>query len=329
MSFVTHKEKISDYLGMARKYIGTNDFVNFMKNISIAEYLSENDRESLEETLFLLAEGFYKFGKYKEAYEVVNRILTLVENEKTRYRLLRTKGMILGKMGNLDAAIKIFEKLLENCSSEGWSLNNLAWIYLYKYQLESDTEYLPKVIQYGLKAVESFDFITDPVLKKSILINLGNAYWYCENYEKALEFFLKALEFVKDDPDPKILNNIGVTYARMRKIDKAEKYLRKAELIAERKKDYFELGQANLIRARIYEWNYNDYMKAKEYFLIAFDKFVLANALLEAYKSLKNILRLNEKLNRESIDILCNRLKTNLIENLGEEETLRLERRED
>lgn len=325
MSVAMQSEKTVDVLAEAKMYLERNDLVSFMKAVGIAEYIHANDPHALLATLMLTIEGLHTFHRYKEAYEVVEKALTIVEDQDQRYVLLRRKGILLGKQGRLDEAIHIFQKLLEENANLIWTLNNLTWLYLYKFQMASTTKgFLHKALDYCQQAVKLFSPDDPPELNKSVLVNLGNVYWHLEEYPNALQVFQDARIYVKDDP--KVLNNIAATYVQLRLLEEAEHCLDEAEQLAEAAQNHFEVGQSNLIHARIHEWILNDYMGAKEHFLIAFDKFNLANAMFEACKCFDNIIRLGDLLHRESIDTLSKRLQEAFPYRFGEEGTIQLER---
>lgn len=321
-------ETTADYLAQARTYLAEKDLVKFLQAVGVAEYIYQDEPQVLLATLMLTVEGLYEFNRYKEAFDVVTRALDLVEDHDQKYMLLRRKGILLGKLGKLDDAIAVFEEFLEGSVSPIWGINNLAWTYLYKHQLDpAEKTYLHQALDYCQQAIKLFSPNDPPELNKSVLVNLGNVYWHLEEYQNALQVFQDARFYVKDDP--KVLNNIAATFVQLRQLEEAERYLDEAEHLAEASQNHFEAGESNLIHARIHEWILNDYMGAKDHFLIAFDKFNLANAIFEACKCFDNIIRLGDLLYRDSIDTLSQQLTGTFIHHFGKDNTIQLERRKE
>lgn len=326
MSAAMQSEQRFGYLAKAKIALAEKDLVSFLTNIGAAEHIHQNEPEALLSALMTMIEGLYEFNRYKEAADVVERALTVTKESGQKHTLLQQKGILLGKLGKLDEAIDTFAELLEGGLSPIWGYNHLAWTYLYKYRLDpAKQEYLHKALNFCQQAVKLFSPADPPELLKSVLVNLGNVYWHLEEYHDALQVFQDARVYA--EKDPKILNNIAATYVQLRILEEAERYLDEAEQLAEATHNHFEAAQANLIHARIHEWLLKDYMGAKEHFLIAFDKFNLVNATLEACKCFDNIMRLGELLQHESMAILSQRFQGPMIHQFGQEETLQLERR--
>ena len=323
-------QELSIYLNNAKNSLTAKNLVNFVSNIAVAKYLAKDNDELLGEVLFEEAGGLYKLQEYANAHEVICQALAnqFVTGEK-RTELLRKKGIVLGKLGSYKEALSIFQELSQNELPRVRILGliNLAWIYVYLYQRSGEQRYLTKARVNCEEAISIFQVYTDPVLEKEVLVNLGNAYWYAGDPENALKTFLDAHRLGEEDP--KILNNIAAAYVSLGDGHKAREYLRKAELLAEDTKNYFELAQSNLIHGRMAEKLLEDYMQAKDAYLVAFDCFIQSNALPESCKCLDSILQLNQRINSESMDLLARHLKSQISGNFGKAEDTIFSEKED
>lgn len=308
------RKDVKEYLDEARTKIDKKDVVGFTENISIAKYLVRDDEELLTEVLLEQSEGFYKLAEYKKAMEVIEELLNqeTIKDTEIKLELLRKKGIILGKRGKYEEAIQIFEQLVDEefLKFKIVGLGNLAGMYMLMYIKNKEKSYISKAQEHCKEALILFDNFVDNKLYKQININLGTSYWHNEEYEEALEVFLKTYEI--DENDPTILNNIATTYVNLKEGEFAEEYLEKAETLAMKQENSYAIANSNLIRGRLAYMVYDDTFKAKDYFLVAFDQFGKINGYIEMCDCLDNMLELDAKINRESITILSKRLKDGL-----------------
>lgn len=304
-------KEILKFMEKANEAIKQQNLFLFSENIGVAKYIAPNEEFRLE-VLENQALGLYQLGQYTRALEIIDQLLPLVSND-TKLKLLHKRGICLVKMGDYSEALGVFHGLVKEYPDQSvWGLGKLGWTYIYLYQDEGQIEYLQKAEEYCRIALDLSS--GNKELYKRHVINLGNVEWLKRNYEKALNLFLEAAD-LDDGDNPNILNNIAAVYVNLAAenytlCDKVKDYLYKAEEIAERVKNEFELGQTYLIRARFAIEIEQDFIGGKDFYLVAFDRFVSAHSFPEALKTLNRILALDQKLNKESIELLGERFKT-------------------
>ncbi|MCK5506015.1 MAG: sigma 54-interacting transcriptional regulator, partial [Thermodesulfovibrionia bacterium] len=105
--------------------------------------------------------------------------------------------------------------------------------HLHLSALNCDLLYYEQAIKYGLKALDISSKIDDDDLKSDVYMNLGNCFGITGDQDKALEYFLKSLEYNPDNPDT--FNHIGICYYEKNQPDIALKYYKKACKIYKKK----------------------------------------------------------------------------------------------
>ena len=310
MDSTIQKKEYTEYLVDAKQHLKMEKYNDFFMSISLARYMAE-DRDQKIEVVDLLIRGFYQKRDYQQAYQTIQNVLELVKDDNDKIRFRQWKALILVKMDRLKEGVALLKKIINQSQHNIDNLNTLMEVYIQFYKKYSNNDYLEQGISYGLAAVEEIQKDDGIISHGSVYINLGNCYWYQENYKRALEYYHRALDSEEELINIQALINIGAVYVKLKDLDKADYNLNRAEQVGQKKKNYYLLGEINLLRANIYQHYYEDYMKAKEYLLIAFDHFVQADALLKSYQCLENIFTLNGTLNRESINILADRVRDN------------------
>ncbi|MCK4257570.1 MAG: tetratricopeptide repeat protein [Halanaerobiales bacterium] len=305
---------VKGYLDEARKSIEKKDYDNFMENICIAGYITKDDEKLMTEVLIQQSEGLYKFGNYKKALEVIEELLDskAINDLEIKLELLRKKGVILGKRGSFEEAIHIFKRLVnvESLKFKTFGLGNLAWIYMQMYLKNKEKSNITKAMDFCKEAMVILENDKESKTYKEIITVLGNCYWYDGEYDEALGVFLKA--YAIDNNDSNVLNNIATTYVRLREGELAEEYLDKAEKFAMKQNNSYVIANSNLIHGMLNEEVYDDTLKAKDFYLVAFDQFGQLNAYIEMCRCLDSIVDLDAKISKESISILANKIKEGL-----------------
>lgn len=302
--------EVLNYVTKAQEYVPV-DYEKFMYYISIAHHYAEGDNSQITNVLVELANGYYAFKKYEKCIELIDSIF--LENlacGDAKFDLMRLQGISFGNIGKLKEAIGIFESLAQEDSVEVkiMGLGNLGWIYNLLVMDGEKDEYVGKVITCCKEALRLINPETHSKLWSDISINLGTAYWYGTWSEKALEIFLEAEKVMPEYP--KLLNNIASLYVGLNNNEMAQEYLKRSEKIAERQNDLCTMGHINRIQGWLAETLIEDYMMAKEYYLIAHDYFLSIDALFEASTCFAKNLELNELINKESLCLLSQKLKT-------------------
>lgn len=303
--------EIQIYLDKARDSREKKDLMSFAGHIAIAKYLAK-DTATLRTILEEEVKGLYSLYQYPKVLSLVDEAIELMDDAIVRLNLVRIKGLSLARTGEYQAAIEIFQQLAEeeDRKVQIWGYGNLGLVYLLIAKFKLAREQLGLAEEYCLKGLElSKEF--DQKLYTECLRNLGNVYWYNNQFSKALKTFLEVQKHNCGD-DPKNLNNIAATYVSLRDINLAEKYVDMAEMLAERERDLFEIAQSNLIRGRIEEEVSEDFIKAKDFYLVAFDYYIEAHALQDALKTYSRIVRVDQKINEESVHVLVQKMGSHL-----------------
>lgn len=146
-------------------------------------------------------------------------IASIKNNMATIYSLKKDHSQA---MKYLEESHKLFTELKDERHIVG-SLNNLGILY-------SDIDMDDRAMQYFLEASTLSDKIGLP--NSDPYTNVGNIYFGQGNYQRAVEFYEKALKIARDNNDrATILKgaiNLGVTYARARQPQPAKLYLDEA-----------------------------------------------------------------------------------------------------
>lgn len=303
-----NNSEVSYFVEKAKESLEAKKLFQFIKYISIAEYLANNNHQQLKMVLAEEVNGFYLMNQYEKVLEVTEEALKVIDDRETRLELMYKKGVALGRLGVFKEAAEVFKGLIRddilNIKIESYI--SLAWVDIHLHETHSDTRYLSEAKECCFFALDlSREF--DTRLYVRALRNLGWAYWAEGDYQNALQTFLNANELT-NGKNANALNNVASVYISLGQADMAVKYIDRAEEIAEAEKKYCEAAECNFLRGRIAAEVMEDYLKAKDYYLIAYDYFVEASAINDAFKMLNRIAALDQKINDESYTILANRL---------------------
>lgn len=307
--------RLTEQLALAQSCIEEQDYDGFLTAISIAKHLAGSESEDIA---FWYIKGLYQFNKNEIVLQEIDKYLKHSSDARRATEVLLMKGVSESQLGHFAEAQEIFEQLInhEDVLIRLNAHNNLTWLYLHKFQVEKQIEYLDWIIASCHKAVQYFERVTDDNLKKKIMVRLATAYLYKGNADYALDCYFTANELVPNDPN--VLNNIAVVYVLQRNTEQARAYLEKAERESEDKKDYTALAYSYEIFAELTELT-SDYSKAREYYLLALDYFVDVNLFPQVNECLKNILRLDGVINGESISVIGKNLSENVLKTVGGE----------
>ncbi|MDP3397874.1 MAG: tetratricopeptide repeat protein [Bacteroidales bacterium] len=190
---------------------------------------------------FLLGRIYIKLGDDQKATEYVQRALSLTVNEKTEMLLTASQDYI--DMGKFDFAISLLEGALKNSPDNLEIINDLAFCYERKDNLQKSLEFYEKYLDndpfndnvwfnigtiYARdlninKAVEAFDYaIALNPYNSSVLYNKAILLINTGRYDEGIEVFT---EFLKMEPD-NIFALIGIADAYLGKdrLDDAMKF---------------------------------------------------------------------------------------------------------
>jgi adenylate cyclase len=217
---------VSEFKGelpMARRYYG--------KCMDIAVNINDQSK---------MAEAYLGFGRlsakksqyedsifaFKKAIEILEKIQDLSELSKAYENLGATYTYV-----DVDEAIKYHNKTIEIADRtgfirmKGYSLMNIAYIFIKKNELKTASDYLEK-------ALKIFEKLDERMLISISYINYGTIHRLRKEWDKACDYFDKALRICSELNTPYYLGYVFFEYGLMHKdkgdIDKASEHLAKA-----------------------------------------------------------------------------------------------------
>ena len=152
------------------------------------------------DAMLVLAEVFYKQGKYELTQTVASSVLGVdarVRTPQQESRAHNLRGFALVRMGRSQAATMSFRKAAEVDAENSAAWNNLGTRYL----AGGDTATATKVFEYALELDGSFP---------QAHLNLGAAYRAARRWQDAERQFQRALQLQSDYPEAHF--NLGVLY---------------------------------------------------------------------------------------------------------------------
>jgi tetratricopeptide (TPR) repeat protein len=197
--------EINDKKGMAASY---NNFGVAYKNQGVLD-------RSLE----------YYFKSLKSYEELQNKegIATTKNNIATIYSI---KGDYPEAKRHLEESYKLFVELGDDVKILG-SINNLGNLYSDLQMFDKANELFDQALKISAKIKEPG---SDP------LDNMGNVYFRQGDYERAIDFYKKALDIQRDNNDRigmlNTITNIGIAYTKAKQYKLAQQYLNEAEQMA-------------------------------------------------------------------------------------------------
>jgi len=176
---------------------------------------------------YCLGEAYINVGELKLAYENMKKAESLTNNKKDLMYIYNKIGEILDMAHYFDDALVYYNKSLNlakdlnDKNMQGVILKNIADVYYYNKK-EFD-----KALDYYEKSLKNLQ--TNKNFKADIYTNAAFIYKKKGNYQKAVKYFLKAIEIDEEYKDydrvSKNKLNIGNTYREMGDYSNAEKYL--------------------------------------------------------------------------------------------------------
>ena len=237
---------------------------------------------------FCLGASYRIAGEFKLALEHMKRAERLTSDKEDLMDIYNEIGIIYEKMGYLDDALLYHSRSLSSArdlgdkSMQASVLNNIAGIYY-------------KALEYY---EESLGLKTDEKEKATTYNNIAVIYYQKGDYQKAVEYFQKAIEIGERYGDYHGASqwrlNLGETYRRMKGYEKAEKY------ILESLEGVRKVGDKHweAIGYRYLGWLYRDKgdkKTAKDYLTRAYNLFKSIGAEEDAKDVLSDIQELEKK----------------------------------
>jgi tetratricopeptide (TPR) repeat protein len=218
--------------------------------------------------------------------------LSKERSDENRIGLLKAIGEIQIQVNPADA-ISYFEELIlisqqqDDQLLESYALNKIGNCWFYLNDFKQSTQFYFKALESTEEQPAYYDLIS------RIYNNLGWSFKKFEDYEKALQYFLKAEDFARKTGDQGalglILNNKGVTQKDLKKFDAAlaslNESLKLNQETGNMRQERFNLNNISVI-------------------------YIELNRYDDAIQKLKQLLVLNEEL-RDTVELINN------LENLG------------
>ena len=300
----------------AKNKLEQKDFVDFIWNLSRAEFFAQNEKELLAKVMFLKVHGFFRFNEYEKALSFVDEAISC-NTGRDAIKLKNYKGVMLGYTGKLEEARELFTALLAEIQDVDMLVEtylNLTWINSTMYSLEKDATLLDEVKKYLDLANAHLDEV-DSKTKGKILDNYSFYYFSLGNYEKAIEVEETALEHFPEKDLPKIYNNLAAMYLEFDKVEgmncvsiKGREYIKKAELLGDKYHLKMEVAKAfyNQAMAQLQE---DQLFAALDTLYLAFEYFKNAQALSLAFDCLLKINEITTEYKVERLKALKESLK--------------------
>ena len=280
------------YYEKAQNMLQKKDLLGFVSNIYVAIEAAEKNSEMLKKATFFEAEGLFKFNQHKKALESIERALKY-NTGKEVFNLKNNLGKVKGYLGELDEAIKIFKDLIDQ--TEDVSLLtilyiNIAWVYLSLDKNDPSEERLTEIEQYLKRAYEYMTSLSNE-LKWKICNTYSVYYFYCKDYDRAIELLKEAILYCDEKDLSYIYGNMAEIYLKIDDADVShfiEEYTQKAEVIGQKYKDSIALARTFYIKA-MSELKRDQLFTALDTLYLAFEYFKDAEAYPLAFECLVKI----------------------------------------
>lgn len=301
---VVFLEQAQQYYKDAEENLEKKEFAEFMQNIGIASFLAAGNN-FYSKILFLKVKGLFHFNQYIKVIESVPEALKINKEFEKQFKLRKFKGIALGHLGRLEEALSIFKDLLQFNIDSLLSVevyNNIVWANLMLYILEKDNKNLREAKKYLDLSYNHFDSLPN---EKKIKINNNHSvyYYYQKEYEKGIEILENTLQYCDEKDLAKIYNNLADFYLNLDEkavVIKALKYIKKAEIIATKYNNNFELAKSFYSKG-LAELREDQLFTALDTFYLALEFFKKSEAFSHAFDCL---LKINEIVNNYKLDRL-------------------------
>ena len=155
-------------------------------------------------------------------------------------RMLST-GELLERQGKFEEALQTYEKALAECAPTDYATR--GQVYRRRAHALVELDQLPAAVQALELAAEEFRLARDTAARAEVDQLLGDVHNRMRRREEALQYYEKALLLYEEglaphkDTEPsfamlRLLTEMGLTAAQLRKWDAAHRYLKRAESLA-------------------------------------------------------------------------------------------------
>lgn len=231
---------------LLRMYI--NDLKDREKALEFAKRILEVDPYHIEAGSYL-AKEYFKEGKYLEAKEIYEKLLSQNQNS---VELLYNLALINYNLRNYEKSEELLLKVLDMDPLYESAINLLKIVYRATGRSEKDIKIKvnEKVyIQKGLEAFNNKDYYKAlEFFKKALEINpnmvetmnnLGASFYMVGKYDEAIYWFKKAIDHKKDYSQA--YGNLAYAYLQKGEIEEAEKVIQKGLIYIPKDQNLLEL----------------------------------------------------------------------------------------
>lgn len=217
-----------------------------------------------------------------KSFEIAEKVLVIAKKEKCNsliaeaYFHMAYACRVMSKYSNAleyaFLAIQIFNAQKDQQGILKTS-NIIGIIYFYYGDYTSAGNYY-------MKALDLLENIEQPLIKSSVLNNMGELHRLSEQWDKANEFYHQALEITiknqfKNNASV-IYSNIGEVFYQVNDFENSIKYLEEAYKLALDGSNYLAIGEIET-KLGLVMYSINNYEKASDYYKSAFNRLNSVN----------------------------------------------------
>lgn len=296
------------YLKLAEQALKEKSLEDFTENIIITEALLASGGTLLAELYYLKARGWYLFRRYKKSLVAIEEALKYNHNIENRIRLLKYRAFIYAYRGYFDEAINLLKDLLTQTDDYFLLCEiyiNLAWANLDYYRTKNNSHLLTEAKYYLDLAFSYFDLLEDRTKKRTILDNLAEYYKLTKKPEKAIEILEQMVVYCDDEDLPKAYNNLAELYLECSKLDKLQRYLHDAKVIATKYENNLEIAKALYTQGMAHRQTH-ELLLTVDCLVGAFHHFLSAEAYHYAFDCFSKISEVSTGMQLDFVSLLDN-----------------------
>ncbi len=205
-------------------------FILFLALASVAQTkqdtLRERIRSAPNDSVRTMAYTDLVNGHINQPREAMGMLNEMYDYCKT-IKNIRDKALCLRKIGALYSYMAYYDKALEYTyeaadlfekAGDSYGLaycyNNIGNFYNYKGEFTKDDRFQERSIEYHLKSISLRDTLKDSIPLMSSYNNIGNSYMELRKYDKALNYFNKALAMFSVKGELENMNMINMNLGR-------------------------------------------------------------------------------------------------------------------
>jgi tetratricopeptide (TPR) repeat protein len=183
-------------------------------------------------------------GNLEKAKEYANKLVEKYPKDPRSYLSLGTVNLFSGHISEAFKNLKNAEKYIEKIKDNKENQRFLLGLYYYLGSISIDLGNMEEAEMYFIRCLDLADKLGYRKEKIGPLVNLATVYKRKQDYEKAEEFYKKALELTDSEDERNVIyNNLAFLYLDKDEPDKAIEYFKKSVEIDLRKGDKKRAGE--------------------------------------------------------------------------------------